>query len=170
MVMRSYVLAGNTGHYDGVIRALEARGLKVIPAFASGLDARPAASVLRQGRRPIVDAVVSLTGFSLVGGPAYNDAKRRRGGAGRLDVPYLAAHAMEFQTLEQWQGQFRSRPDAGGGDHHGRHPRAGRLHRADGLRRSLSPAVRAPAPQGLHPRHAGLHPERAERLAAASIG
>ena len=33
--MRSYVLAGNTGHYDGVIAALEARGLKVIPAFAS---------------------------------------------------------------------------------------------------------------------------------------
>ena len=24
--------------------------------------------------RPVVDAVVSLTGFSLVGGPAYNDA------------------------------------------------------------------------------------------------
>jgi magnesium chelatase subunit H len=42
LVMRSYVLAGNTGHYDGVIKALEARGLRVIPAFASGLDARPA--------------------------------------------------------------------------------------------------------------------------------
>ena len=40
--MRSYVLAGNRGHYDGVIDALEARGLRVIPAFASGLDARPA--------------------------------------------------------------------------------------------------------------------------------
>ena len=42
IVMRSYLLAGNTAHYDGVIRALEARGLKVIPVFASGLDARPA--------------------------------------------------------------------------------------------------------------------------------
>ena len=41
-VMRSYILAGNTGHYDGVIAALEARGLRVIPAFATGLDARPA--------------------------------------------------------------------------------------------------------------------------------
>jgi magnesium chelatase subunit H len=36
------VLAGNTAHYDGVITALEARGLKVVPAFASGLDNRPA--------------------------------------------------------------------------------------------------------------------------------
>ena len=42
LVMRSYVLAGNTAHYDGVIAALEAKGLRVIPAFASGLDARPA--------------------------------------------------------------------------------------------------------------------------------
>jgi magnesium chelatase subunit H len=40
--MRSYLLAGNTGHYDGVITALEARGMRVIPAFATGLDNRPA--------------------------------------------------------------------------------------------------------------------------------
>jgi magnesium chelatase subunit H len=52
LVMRSYVLAGNTGHYDGVIKALEARGLRVIPAFASGLDARPAIEqvLFRQGQ------------------------------------------------------------------------------------------------------------------------
>jgi len=36
------VLAGDTAHYDGVINALEARGLRVVPAFASGLDSRPA--------------------------------------------------------------------------------------------------------------------------------
>ena len=75
LVMRSYVLAGNAGHYDGVIAALETRGLRVIPAFATGLDARPAVErfFLADGV-PTVDAVVSLTGFSLVGGPAYNDA------------------------------------------------------------------------------------------------
>ncbi|MET0971451.1 MAG: DUF3479 domain-containing protein, partial [Tardiphaga sp.] len=38
LLLRSYLLAGNTGHYDGVIAAFEARGLRVIPAFASGLD------------------------------------------------------------------------------------------------------------------------------------
>ena len=42
LVMRSYLLAGNTDHYDGVIEALEARGLAVRPVFATGLDARPA--------------------------------------------------------------------------------------------------------------------------------
>ncbi len=42
LILRSYILAGNAGHYDGVIAALEARGLRVVPAFAAGLDARPA--------------------------------------------------------------------------------------------------------------------------------
>jgi magnesium chelatase subunit H len=104
LVMRSYVLAGNTGHYDGVIEALEGRGLRVIPTFASGLDARPAVErFLLDGGEPRVDAVLSLTGFSLVGGPAYNDASAAEEMLARLDVPYLAAHAVEFQTLEQWQ-------------------------------------------------------------------
>ena len=103
LVMRSYVLAGNTAHYDGVISALEARGLKVVPAFASGLDARPAIErfFLKDGQA-IVDAVVSLTGFSLVGGPAYNDAPAAEAMLAELDVPYLSAFAIEFQTLEQW--------------------------------------------------------------------
>ena len=42
LLLRSYLLAGNSGHYDGVIAAFEAKGLRVIPAFASGLDQRPA--------------------------------------------------------------------------------------------------------------------------------
>ena len=51
-LMRSYLLAGNAGHYDGVITALEARGLRVIPAFATGLDARPAIEQFFMTRRP----------------------------------------------------------------------------------------------------------------------
>ena len=42
LVMRSYVLAGNSLHYDGMIETLEERGLNVIPVFASGLDGREA--------------------------------------------------------------------------------------------------------------------------------
>jgi magnesium chelatase subunit H len=103
LVLRSYVLAGNTGHYDGVIAALEARGLRVIPAFASGLDARPAIEqfFVRDGV-PVIDSLVSLTGFSLVGGPAYNDARAAETVLADLDVPYVAGHPVEFQTIEQW--------------------------------------------------------------------
>ncbi len=108
LLLRSYVLAGNAAHYDGVIEALEARGLRVVPAFASGLDQRPAieAYFMRDGV-PEVDAVVSLTGFSLVGGPAYNDAGAAVEILTRLDVPYLAVTPVEFQTLEQWQADAR---------------------------------------------------------------
>jgi magnesium chelatase subunit H len=108
LLLRSYLLAGNARHYDGVIAALEARGLRVLPVFAAGLDARPAIEryFLRQGR-PVVDAVVSLTGFSLVGGPAYNDAQAAEEVLAQLDVPYVAAHPVEFQTLAQWGGSER---------------------------------------------------------------
>jgi magnesium chelatase subunit H len=108
LVLRSYVLAGNTGHYDGVIASLEAKGLRVVPAFASGLDARPAIEkfFLRDGV-PTIDALVSLTGFSLVGGPAYNDARAAEQVLAELDVPYVAGHPVEFQTLEQWGSSDR---------------------------------------------------------------
>ncbi|MEM9145131.1 MAG: magnesium chelatase subunit H [Pseudomonadota bacterium] len=103
LMMRSYLLAGDTAHYDAVIHALEARGLEVVPAFASGLDARPAIDAYFQNAgRATVDAVLSLTGFSLVGGPAYNDASAARETLEALDVPYLAAHALEFQSIETW--------------------------------------------------------------------
>ena len=108
LIMRSYVLAGNAAHYDGVIRALEARGLRVVPAFASGLDNRPAIErfFMKDGV-PAVDAVVSLTGFSLVGGPAYNDSHAAEELLARLDVPYVSAHPLEFQTMRQWQADPR---------------------------------------------------------------
>jgi magnesium chelatase subunit H len=108
LVMRSYLLAGNAGHYDGVITALEARGLRVIPAFATGLDSRPAIErFFFDGERSRIDALVSLTGFSLVGGPAYNDAKSAEDMLARLDVPYLAVTPVEFQTLESWGSSER---------------------------------------------------------------
>ncbi|WP_246603156.1 magnesium chelatase subunit H [Falsiroseomonas tokyonensis] len=108
LIMRSYVLAGNAAHYDGVIAALERRGLNVVPAFASGLDNRPAIEAFfqREGVTS-VDAVVSLTGFSLVGGPAYNDARAAEETLARLDVPYVSAHPLEFQTRRQWEADPR---------------------------------------------------------------
>jgi magnesium chelatase subunit H len=108
LLLRSYLLSGNAGHYDGVIAALESKGLRVIPAFAAGLDSRPAIDeFFMKNGQVCVDAVVSLSGFSLVGGPAYNDAKAAEEVLAKLDVPYVAAHPVEFQTLEQWGGSDR---------------------------------------------------------------
>ncbi|MEO0379168.1 MAG: magnesium chelatase subunit H [Pseudomonadota bacterium] len=101
VMLRSYVLSADTAHYDGVIRAFEAKGMRVLPAFAGGLDARPAVDTYFRGQ---IDALVSLTGFSLVGGPAYNDNDAAVEMLSELDVPYLASHSLEFQTLGQWAG------------------------------------------------------------------
>ena len=119
LVGRSYVLAGNTAHYAAVVGALEARGLAVRPMYASALDARPAlaryAGVADAGdgrwaaalgvERP--DALVNLTGFSLVGGPAYNDSAAARAVLAALDAPYLALQTLEFQSVGEWRADAR---------------------------------------------------------------
>ena len=103
LMMRSYVLSSDTAHYDAVIRAFEAKGVAVVPAFAGGLDGRPAIAAYFQGTHGRkIDAMVSLTGFSLVGGPAYNDNASAIEVLKGLDIPYIAAHPLEFQTLGQW--------------------------------------------------------------------
>ncbi|WP_271078480.1 magnesium chelatase subunit H [Aurantiacibacter sp. MUD61] len=104
IILRSYLLGKDTGHYDGVIEAMEAAGLKVVPVFASGLDARPAIEkFFTHNGKVFVDAIVNLTGFSLVGGPAYNDSEAAIDLLAQLNVPYIAAHAIEFQTLGEWR-------------------------------------------------------------------
>ncbi|TVQ35464.1 MAG: magnesium chelatase subunit H [Geminicoccaceae bacterium] len=160
LVMRSYVLAGDSGHYDGVIAALERRGLRVIPAFASGLDARPAIEqfFVADGRCT-VDAILSLTGFSLVGGPAFNDARAAEEILAKLDVPYLAAQAVEFQNLEQWHANER-----------GLLPVEATMMVAipelDGATGPLVYGGRSTISVGEHAREMQADPERADMLAA----
>ncbi|MDZ7824317.1 MAG: magnesium chelatase subunit H [Ahrensia sp.] len=105
LLLRSYLLSGDTGHYDGVIRTFTAHGINVVPVFAAGLDNRGAIDAFLSGgtNGAKIDLLVSLTGFSLVGGPAFSDAAAASETLGKLDVPYIAAHVTEFQNLEKWQ-------------------------------------------------------------------
>ncbi|MTI07084.1 magnesium chelatase subunit H [Roseibium denhamense] len=105
LFLRTYLLSGDTGHYDAVIEALEARGYNVVPVFCAGLDMRAAieAYMTDASGKTTVDALCSLTGFSLVGGPAYSDASAAAEALEKLDVPYLSACVTEFQSLEGWQ-------------------------------------------------------------------
>ncbi|HET9134951.1 MAG TPA: magnesium chelatase subunit H [Gemmatimonadales bacterium] len=104
LLTRSYVLAENTAHYDAVIRALEARGLVPVPAFTAGLDGRPVIDrfFVDADGRATIEAMVALTGFSLVGGPAYNDVAAARAALAQLDVPYWVLQPLELQTVDQW--------------------------------------------------------------------
>ncbi|XP_024026565.1 LOW QUALITY PROTEIN: magnesium-chelatase subunit ChlH, chloroplastic [Morus notabilis] len=105
ILQRSHIVTGDDGHYAAVIMELEARGAKVIPIFAGGLDfSGPVEKFLidRVSKKPFVNSVVSLTGFALVGGPARQDHPRAVEALMKLDVPYIVALPLVFQTTEEW--------------------------------------------------------------------
>jgi magnesium chelatase subunit H len=49
---------------------LQEHNIQVVPAFSGGLDARPAIEkYFKNSEKTVIDGLLSLTGFSLVGGP-----------------------------------------------------------------------------------------------------
>ncbi|KAI4381507.1 hypothetical protein MLD38_007573 [Melastoma candidum] len=105
VLQRSHIVTGDEGHYVAVIMELEARGAKVIPIFAGGLDfSGPVEKFFIDPitKKTFVNSVVSLTGFALVGGPARQDHLRAVEALRKLDVPYIVALPLVFQTTEEW--------------------------------------------------------------------
>ncbi|XVE75610.1 hypothetical protein DITRI_Ditri12bG0106900 [Diplodiscus trichospermus] len=105
VLQRSHIVTGDESHYVAVIMELEAKGAKVIPIFAGGLDfSGPVERFLIDPvtKKPMVNSVVSLTGFALVGGPARQDHPRAVEALMKLDVPYIVALPLVFQTTEEW--------------------------------------------------------------------
>src|SRR4029453_9893194 len=80
LLMRPQVISKTTRHYDTLIKAIEDEGLGVVPAIATLMDNREAVNKFfvdtPKDQRPkaTVSQIVSLTGFSFVGGPAMNDS------------------------------------------------------------------------------------------------
>jgi magnesium chelatase subunit H len=62
-------------------------------------------SWLRKGKGggTLVDTVVSLTGFALVGGPARQDHPKAIESLKRLNRPYMVALPLVFQTTQEWE-------------------------------------------------------------------
>ncbi|HSE20159.1 MAG TPA: cobaltochelatase subunit CobN [Pyrinomonadaceae bacterium] len=110
LLMRPQVVSKTTKHYDALISEIEAEGLAVIPAIATLMDNREAVSrffVTTEGTdsrmRSRVSQIVSLTGFSFVGGPAMNDSAAAAEFLKDLNVPYRSAVSLDTQTIEAWQ-------------------------------------------------------------------
>ena len=105
LLMRPQVISKTTKHYDALINALEAEGLSVIPAIATLMDNREAVSkffVETGDAKARVSQIVSLTGFSFVGGPAMNDSAAASEFLRELNVPYRSAVSLDTQTIEAW--------------------------------------------------------------------
>ncbi|MDQ3684513.1 MAG: cobaltochelatase subunit CobN [Acidobacteriota bacterium] len=127
LLMRPQIVSGARGHYDGLIRAIEAEGLSVIPAISTFMDNREACGKFfvevkesggKKAReaghgsgeaqedlsgRSRVSQIVSLTGFSFVGGPAMNDSEAAAEFLGGLNRPFRSVVSLDVQTVEAWQ-------------------------------------------------------------------
>jgi magnesium chelatase subunit H len=131
LLMRPQIISNSRKHYDALIRAIEAEGLSVIPAISTLMDNRETCekffiegvggqesgvresnrsdngqSTMMNDRRPRISQIVSLTGFSFVGGPAMNDSEAASGYLRELNIPYRSLVSLDAQTIESWRESF----------------------------------------------------------------
>ncbi len=107
VLQRTHIVTGDDAHYVSVVSEFEALGARVMPVFAGGLDfSKPVDAYFYDPINKddaMVDAVVSLTGFALVGGPAKQDHPKAIDSLKRLNRPYMVALPLVLQTTEEWQ-------------------------------------------------------------------
>jgi magnesium chelatase subunit H len=110
VLQRTHLVTQDDAHYVAIVQELEAMGARVIPVFAGGLDfSKPVDAYFWEvglkgtEPQPIVDVVISLTGFALVGGPARQDHPKAIDSLKRLNRPYMVALPLVFQTTEEWE-------------------------------------------------------------------
>jgi magnesium chelatase subunit H len=146
LLLRPQIVSGARAAYDGLIRAVEAEGLAVLPAISTFMDNRAACaqfftteadgagkrgkSRARRSRdvdtnganasdasasddaqrsaqgKPRVSQIVSLTGFSFVGGPAMNDSAAAVEFLRGLNRPFRSAVSLDVQTVEAWRASL----------------------------------------------------------------
>ncbi|MDZ8078689.1 MAG: magnesium chelatase subunit H [Nostoc sp. DcaGUA01] len=105
VLQRTHLVTGDDAHYVAMVQELEALGARVLPVFAGGLDfSKPVDAYFYEPTTNVqlIDAVISLTGFALVGGPARQDHPKAIESLKRLNRPYMVALPLVFQTTEEW--------------------------------------------------------------------
>jgi magnesium chelatase subunit H len=118
LLMRPQIVSRTRQAYDGLIRAIEAEGLAVLPVISTLMDNREACEKYflddvektnsQQSPNDLssasrVSQIVSLTGFSFVGGPAMNDSEAAVKFLSELNRPFRSAVSLDMQTVESWQ-------------------------------------------------------------------
>lgn len=110
VMQRTHLVTGDDAHYVAIVQEIEAMGARPISVFSGGLDfSKPVDTYFWDfGAKgveplPLIDTVVSLTGFALVGGPARQDHPKAIESLKRLNRPYMVALPLVFQTTEEWE-------------------------------------------------------------------
>ena len=105
ILQKSHINTKDDTHYVSLISELESRGARVVSIYSGGLDfSGPVEEYFYNASgKQIVDTVVNLTGFALVGGPASQDHKKAAQVLKKLNRPYMCAVPLVFQSFEEWQ-------------------------------------------------------------------
>jgi magnesium chelatase subunit H len=110
ILQRTHLVTNDDAHYVAMIQELESMGARVISVFCGGLDfSKPVdayfwdKTVKGVEPFPVVDTLVSLTGFALVGGPARQDHPKAIESLKSLNRPYMCALPLVFQTTQEWE-------------------------------------------------------------------
>jgi magnesium chelatase subunit H len=105
ILQKSHINTKDDTHYVSLISELETRGARVVPIYSGGLDfSGPLEEFFYdKSGKPIVDTIINLTGFALVGGPASQDHKKAAQVLRKLGKPYMCAVPLVFQSFEEWQ-------------------------------------------------------------------
>jgi len=105
ILQKSHINTKDDTHYVSLISELESRGARVVCIYSGGLDfSGPVEEYFYdESGNAIVDSVINLTGFALVGGPASQDHKKAVQVLQKLNRPYMCAVPLVFQSFEEWQ-------------------------------------------------------------------
>lgn len=102
---RSSVVSDDTAYLDELIERFELAGIQPIPVFTEAFDSRPAIKKYFVGDdgKPVIDALISLTGFPLVGGHVRSLSDDAVSLLKELDVPYFAPLTLTHQSESEWK-------------------------------------------------------------------
>ena len=105
ILQKSHINTKDDTHYVSLISELESRGSRVVAIYSGGLDfSGPVDQYFYDASGGvIVDTVINLTGFALVGGPASQDHAKASKVLKKLNKPYMCAVPLVFQSFEEWQ-------------------------------------------------------------------
>mmetsp|Transcript_40129 Transcript_40129/g.94449 ORF Transcript_40129/g.94449 Transcript_40129/m.94449 type:complete len:1476 (+) Transcript_40129:167-4594(+) len=106
ILQKSHIATKDDGHYVAFVQELERKGAKVVCVYTGALDfSKPVTDYLMGSGSDgaDVDVLVNLTGFSLVGGPASQDAAKAKQVLTRVNRPYLVSVPLVFQSFTEWQ-------------------------------------------------------------------
>ena len=105
ILQKSHINTRDDCHYVAMISELEARGARVVCIYSGGLDfSGPIDEFFYdRNRKVVVDSIINLTGFALVGGPASQDHPKAVETLRNINRPYICAVPLVFQSFEEWQ-------------------------------------------------------------------